>query len=107
MNKVLIGCAAALLLTSGCTLNKQVPKATISFNPKTHQIDIASHKDVVMSNIVATITPSNTSLTIGYYQAQSNIEVVKQAVIAQKQAFNAIQDGTDKVLTALSGIAPK
>lgn len=88
----------------GCSLNRQIPKATICFNPQTRQIEINSHKDVVLSNVVANFQGTNATISIGYYQASSNIEVVKAAIQAQQQQIQGVQAGLEKIVgAAVSG----
>ena len=89
-----------MLLLSGCSLNHQVPKAQISFNPRTHSLDILSHKDVVLSNVVVRIDGTNTSISIGYYAAHANIEVIKAALQAQQQQIIGVQQGLEKIVGA-------
>ena len=91
---------ACLVLLAGCTLNRQVPKAQISFNPRTHSLDILSHKDVVLSNVVVRIDGTNTSISIGYYAAQANIEIIKAAITAQQQQIQGVQQGLQAIVGA-------
>lgn len=107
MKKLLLSLSSVAVILTGCTLNNQVPKATIAYNPVTKQFNIASHKDVVMSNITVQVTGTNTSLQIGYYSANANVDVVKAAVIAQQQQIQATLQGLNQVLTAVSGVPIK
>lgn len=93
-------CLCALALVGGCSLNQQVPKATISFNPSTHAFEIQSHKDVVLSNVVVTVAGTNVNLSIGYYSAAANIAVIKAAVRAQQQQIQGIQNGAADIIGA-------
>lgn len=98
--KTLISLACVTLLLSGCTLRHQMPKASISFNPQTHQIDIQSGKDVILTNVVVTFCGTNASITIGYYQAAFNTAVVNAAVAAQAQQIKGIQDAMAAIIAA-------
>jgi PBP1b-binding outer membrane lipoprotein LpoB len=95
--------AAAMILLNGCSLNHQVPKATIKFNPRTHAVDISSHKDVILKGVVI----ESNRVTITSYEASANVDVVKAAVIAQQQQIQATLDGLNKILTAISGVPIK
>jgi uncharacterized lipoprotein YajG len=100
--------AATLVLLSGCTLDKQVPKATISFNPKTKALDISSHKDVAMTNVWIKIDGKGkvSEVSIGSYTASANVDVVRSAVSAQKQQIEASLSALNAIISAASGIPP-
>jgi hypothetical protein len=55
---------------------------------------------VVLSNVVVRIDGTNTSISIGYYAARSNIEVIKAALQAQKQQIDGVNQGVGNVVKA-------
>lgn len=99
---------AMLAGCSGCSLNKQIPKASIEFeNTATGQkVAIHSHKDVELKDVrVVFDTNGCPTITIGYYAAKSNIEVVKAAIQAQQQQIAGLQVGLEKIVGAAVGSA--
>ena len=101
-NKFGIIIASVLLVsTIGCTLDKNVPKASITYNPVSKTFDIRSHKDITMTNLSYIVATNGTvSLTIGNYEAKSNVEVIRAAVEAQQQQIKGSLDAINQILQA-------
>lgn len=104
--KIGIISAIVVLVVSGCSLNKNIPKATISYDPISHEIKIASHKDISITNLNVTINTNGTAtFTIGNYESRSNIEVVRAAVESQQQQIKGSLETLDKILSAAGAAA--
>jgi len=105
MKKIGIVSAISLLVMNGCTLDRSVPKATINYDPVTHEIKIASHKDISMTNLTFVInTNGTTTFSIGNYESKANVEVIRAAVEAQQQQIKGSLDAIDKILQAAGAV---
>ena len=63
--------------------------------------DIRSHKDITVTNLSYIVETNGTvSLTIGKYEAKSNVEVIRAAVEAQQQQIEGSLKALNQILQA-------
>jgi uncharacterized lipoprotein YajG len=89
-------CAVALLLATGCA---HVPRTSITFNPKTHEITIQSPKEIELTNLTATIAPDGSAtVKVESYRSRNSVEVIQAIAQQNNEMVKAIGDIGAKVV---------
>ena len=98
---MILATALVSFTLAGCTLDRNVPKASITYNPVSKTFDIKSHKDIEMTNLVYTVATNGTvTLSIGNYEAKANVDVIRAAVEAQQQQIKGSLEALNQILQA-------